>query len=513
MKQALGIGTLAALLGSTASALAARVDYLGEIRSSTFVSTANAGQFGTGDDSGPCGLDPTWDVGGELSGTVALLAQSKVFRHQLALSFGYSAPLCTPILRRPTFGIDYRGEHSLSARTRITGQARATLDVFDRTLDIRSGSSGMVDPNLPATSQSASGEYFTTASASVELQHNVNDRYGMRAALAWRALELLSSLDSLPTYSTLGPMESGEATLGFGRNQNRHRLEISARYRLSFLYAGTWRNVLGREQVKPAHDVFVGGTWEYKLDQRFTFRVETGVIAAAQPHLCTRLDPLLVEGDRCSIDGRVHGIRGNINPPPLELAAGQLATVSFGGEASLGYVGPRRRFDLRLTRGYEADPYAGALTLWDRLGGDFMYRPMWELAIYGSFQLMHGAQTSPGRVSPPSDGELLQLVSPQNRTIYLLMSTVGSSFSLWGPFSVFAEGNVFAMAIRGEQVPEYPALGKAFPTEVARFPFDPMQRTQDSARFTLFLGIRAQFDTLAMPRREIDLLRDARALP
>ncbi len=30
MKQALGIGTLAALLGSTASALAARVDYLAD---------------------------------------------------------------------------------------------------------------------------------------------------------------------------------------------------------------------------------------------------------------------------------------------------------------------------------------------------------------------------------------------------------------------------------------------------------------------------------------------------
>lgn len=47
------------------------------VEPSTFVSTANAGQFGTGDDSGPCGLNPTWDVGGELA---ALLPSSPTAR-------------------------------------------------------------------------------------------------------------------------------------------------------------------------------------------------------------------------------------------------------------------------------------------------------------------------------------------------------------------------------------------------------------------------------------------------
>jgi len=504
---------IASALGLTTSAHAARVDFLGEVRSSSFVSVANVGQFGTSDDSGPCGLDPKWDGGGEVSGTAVLLATSKAFRHQLALSLGYSAQVCTPLLRRPVFGLDYRGEHSLSTRTKLSGQARASVDVFDRTLDVRSGSSGMTDPNLPPSAQSASGQYFVTISAGVEAQHNFSEKYVLRTGLAWRALELLESLDTLPTYSTLGPMESVEASVSIARTSERHRFEIPVRYRLSFLYSGTWREVLLRSQVKPTHDVFVGGAWEYKLDQRFTFRTEAGLIAGAQPHLCTRLDPALVEGDRCSIDARVHGIRGNVDPPPLEVAAGQLATLSFGGEVSLGYVGPRRRFDVRLNRGYEPDAYAGALTLWDRLGGDFVYRPVWELALYGSLQLMHGAQTSPGRVSPRADGVLLQPVSPQNRTIYLLMSSFSASYLVAGPLSIFAEGNLFAMAIRGEHVPEYPALAVDYPTEVSRFPLDPTVSTQNSTRFTLLFGLRAQLDTLPVSRREVEILRDARALP
>lgn len=202
-----------------------------------------------------------------------------------------------------------------------------------------------------------------------------------------------------------------------------------------------------------------------------------------------------------------------LTPPPLESAIGQVSTLTVGGEVSFGYVGPRRRVDLRLARGYEPDPYAGALTLWDRLGGDFLYRPLWELALYGSLQLMHGAQTSPARVSQPADGPLLQVVSPQNRTIYMLLSNVGVGFNVWGPVSAFAEGNLFAMAIRGEPVPEYPALGREFPTEVARFPFDPSLSTQNSTRFVLYLGLRAQLDTMKQSRREIELLREARSLP
>lgn len=513
MKRALCASAIVAVLCGTASAEAARFDFLGEVRTSTFVGVANAGQYGSGDDSGSCGADSGWDIGGETSATVAFLAHSKRFRHQLALSLGYSAQLCTPILRRPSFGFDYRGEHALSSRTRITGQARAGIDVFDRTLDVRSGQSGQSDPNLPPGSQSASGQFFITTSASVELQHTISDRSAIRTGLSWRALEILGSLDSLPIFSTLGPMQSLEASFAIGRTWSRHRVELPVRYRLSALYASTLRDVLSRSEVKPAHDGFVGGAWEYKLDQRFTVRAETGLGIAAQPHLCVRLDPQLIAGDRCSIDGRVHGIRGNLSPPPLESAIGQVSTLTVAGEVSIGYVGPRRRVDLRLARGYEPDPYAGALTLWDRLGGDYLYRPLWELALYGSLQLMHGSQTSPARVSPPADGPILQVVSPQNRTIYMLLSNFGVGWSFFGPISAFAEGNLFAMAIRGEPVPEYPAIGKEFPTEVARFPFDPSLSTQNSMRFVLYLGLRAQLDTMQQSRREIELLREARSLP
>lgn len=513
MKHTTAAITVVGLLFASGRASADRIDFLGEIRSSSMFAAANAGQFGTGDDHGPCGASPRYDMGQEVSGTATLLATSSQSRHQLSLSLGYAAQYCTPILRRPVFGLDYRGEHAWTSRTKISGQARVTVDVFDRTLDVRSGSGAMADPNLPKTNQSASGLFFVTPSASIELNHAFTSQYGLRVNLAWKALELLESLDALPTYSTLGPMESASLDVVFGRSFDRHRFDVPLRYRISELYSGTLRDLLPRGDVKPAHDVFVGGGWEYKLDQRFTFRTEAGLIAAAQPHLCTRFDPLLVVGNRCSIDGRVQGIRGSINPPPLEVSVGTVGTLSFGGEISLGYVGPRRRFDIRLARAYEPDPYAGALTLWDRLGGDFLVRPIWDWAIYGSAQLMHGAQTSPGRVSPPSEDPFIQLVSPQNRTIYLVMSTLGSSYRVVGPLSVFAEGSVFAMAIRGERVLEYPALGQPVKAEVSRFPTDPLESTQNSSRFALYLGIKVQLDTLPVPRRESELLRDARALP
>ena len=215
--------TAAAGLLLCQTALADRIDFLGEVRSSSFVGVANAGQFGTGDDSGPCGPTPSWDGGQEVSGTATMLATSRRYRHQVSVSLGYSTQLCTPILRRPVFGFDDRFEHALSSKTRLTGQARALIDVFDRTLDVRSGSGNMSDPSLPMASQSASGLFFITPSASLELSHTFRDQYGLRVGLAWKALELLASLDQLPTYSTLGPMESLETSAIFGRSFTHDR--------------------------------------------------------------------------------------------------------------------------------------------------------------------------------------------------------------------------------------------------------------------------------------------------
>ena len=208
----------------------------------------------------------------------------------------------------------------------------------------------------------------------------------------------------------------------------------------------------------------------------------------------------------------MQGIRGNENPPPLEVAIGTVGTLSFGGEVSL-LRRSATASTMRLARGYEPDPYAGALSLWDRLGGDFLIRPFWELAIYGSAQLMHGTQTSPGRVSPPSEDPFLQLVSPQNRTMYLLISSVGGSYRVVGPCRCLPKGMSLRWRFAASVSPEYPALGQPVKAEVSRFPTDPTQSTQNSSRFALQLGIRVQFDTLPVPRRESELLRDARALP
>ena len=65
MSRASAVCGLAMLLGVVPSAKATRIDYLGEVRTSAFVGVANVGQFGTRDDTGPCGVDPLWDIGSE----------------------------------------------------------------------------------------------------------------------------------------------------------------------------------------------------------------------------------------------------------------------------------------------------------------------------------------------------------------------------------------------------------------------------------------------------------------
>lgn len=484
---------------------AARTDFFSEARTSSFWMTASAGQLGTGDSSGLCGLDPTMDAGQEVSGTAALLVSDARFRHQLAVSLGYIAPVCTTILRRPMGGFDYRGEYAFSARTRFSGQARANVDVFDRTLDIRSGSA--------SSGGTGSGQFFLTGQANFEFAHTFSRQFGARAAASWKALEPFGSLDALPNFLTLGPMESIEGVAAFGRVFDRHRLELSFRYRASWFYAGTVKDLFPREQVKPAHDGFLSGTWEYKLDRRFAFRTETGLAAAMQPHLCEVFDPLIRASGGCSIDGAAGGIRGLEDAPPLEWAFSKTGTLTVAGELALDYTGPRRRMNLRLARGYEPDPYGAGLTLWDRLAADFSVMPKWGVALYGSAQLLHGVQTSPARVSPLPEGVALQPVSPQNRTLYLAMGNVGASYDVAGPVAVFVEANVFAMAIRGAGVSETPAEGKTYPAEVARFPQDPAQATQNTARCTVFVGVRARFETMANSRREADLLQNVRLFP
>lgn len=521
--------------GAPERAAADRLDVAGEVRANGSVSFGSVGQFGTLGGSGPCGYNPTTDGGGDISGSLTGLARSARYRHQLTLSAGYSALYCTPLLRRPVGGLDYRGEHALSDRTRLQGTARYTFDVFDRSFDALSGtyspaglSSGTV------TGGNSAGLPYMLGQTSLEGTHAFSKVYGLRGGVQVNSLEILGPLNQLPYYSTLGPMEAVTLSLGGAREENRHRFELGLRYRASTYYSAGWLNLRARGRVPAAHDGQLTPAYERKLSQTLTLRVEAGAAIATQPHLCVQLDPLLIAGDRCSIDARAPGIRGYDGAPPLEAHLGRLATLTPVGEVSLTYLAPRRRFELHLVRGYEPDPYAGALSLSERLSGNMHYRPLWDLLLYGNAQLLHAAQTSPARVSPSSEILLLQPLSPQNRTLWMTMGQVGAEYHVIGPLSVFFETTFQALKIRGERVPQIPSQGPGLAAEVSTFPTvysyvgevtqgDVRQLSliqdrsgsvyQDTYRVNLILGVRGQLGTLPPTQREMELFTETRAVP
>lgn len=532
------LGLAVVLAGLFAGEAAAqRLDFGGEVRADANISFGSIGQFGTLGGTGPCGNNPTTDGGGDVSATVTALLHSPRFRHQLTLSAGYDALYCTPLLRRPVGGFDYRGEHSLTERTRLQAAARYTIDVFDRSFDALSGTysstvTGAADPT--GAGGKSAGLPYLLGQASLEVSHAFNKLYGLRGGVQVNSLEVLGALNQLPYYSTLGPMEAVALHLTAAREQSRDRFELALRYRVSTYYSAGWLSIRGRGQVPAAHDAQLTPGFERKLTPTLTLHVEAGAAVAAQPHLCLQLDPLLIAGDRCSIDARAPGIRGYDGAPPLEAQLGRRATLTPVGEVSLAYAAPRRRFELHFARGYEPDPYAGALSLSERLSGHMSWRPLWELLLYGNAQLLHAAQTSPARVSPAADGLLLQPLSPQNRTLWITQGLIGADYHVVGPLSVFFETTFQALKIRGERVPQLPNQGPDLVAEVSTFPSvyaytgevtngDQRQlllvqdRTgtayQDTYRVNLIIGVRGQLNTLPTPRREADLFTETRAVP
>lgn len=529
-------GLAAALFSlSAGEAAAQRLDFGGEVRADTNVGFGSVGQFGTLGGSGPCGANPTTDGGGDVSATATALLHSPRYRHQLTVSVGYDALYCTPLLRRPVGGLDYRSDHALTERTRLQATARYTFDVFDRSFDALSGTysaTGTSDPT--GTTGKSAGLPYMLGQASLEVAHAFTKQYGLRGGVQVSSLEVLGALNQLPYYSTLGPMEAVTLHVTASREESRSRFELPLRYRVSTFYSAGWLSIRGRGQVPAAHDAQLTPAYERKLTSQLTLHVEAGAAVAAQPHLCLELDPLLLAGDRCSIDARAPGIRGYDGAPPLEAQLGRRATLTPVGEASLIYTAPRRRFELHLARGYEPDPYAGALSLSERLSGNLSWRPLWELLVYGNAQLLHAAQTSPARVSPAADGLLLQPLSPQNRTLWITQGLLGVDYHVVGPLSVFFETTFQALKIRGERVPQIPNQGPDLVAEVSTFPSvysytgevivgDQRQlqlvqdRTgtayQDTYRVNLIFGVRGQLSTLPTPRREADLFTETRAVP
>ncbi|MFO0574016.1 MAG: hypothetical protein U1A78_08465 [Polyangia bacterium] len=540
-----GAGT--ALLGA-GRARADRLDVAAEARVNGSFQAASSMLLGTPDGTGPCGLQQSVDGGADVSGTVVGALYGRSYRYQVAASLGYYTLVCTPFLRRPVGGFDLRGEHALSDRTRLTASGHAIFDRFDRSNDARSGNTmdagAMMASMMAATTTErgqAAGLPFMQGTFSLELQHGLSKRYGLRTGLTLRLLELLDTVARLPEFSTLGPMEAAELSVVGLRELTRGRIEVPIRYRVSHFYPGTLQELppldpkalpalaLERGAVPPAHDLYLAGGYEHRISPRLVLHVEAGPALAVQPHLCTRLDPQLIPEGRCSIDPRILGIRGYDAPPPLEAQLGPLATLTLAGEASLSYARPRARFEVKVGRGYEPDPYAGALALLDRLALDYQWRPLWELTLSGNVQLLHSAYSSLGRVDDPPDRGAMktQVVSPQDRTLYMALGNLGADWQLHRSVAVFVETSFQVFGIRGERVPLDPQSTIPGATQVPRFPTAPASTAmpppatvldvdagyQQTERLTVLLGARVFFSTFPTPRREADLLIQARATP
>lgn len=540
-----GVGVL-----GSGRARADRLDFAGEARVNASFQAASSMLLGTPDGTGPCGLQQSVDGGADVSGTVAGALYGRSYRYQIAASLGYYTLVCTPFLRRPVGGFDLRGEHALSDRTRLTASGHAIFDRFDRSNDARSGNTMDLAATMasmmaatPTERGQAAGLPFMQGSFSLELQHSLSKRYSLRTGLTLRLLELLDTVARLPEFSTLGPMESAELLVTGVRDLTQGRIEVPLRYRVSHFYPGTLQELpptdpkalpalaLERGAVPPAHDLYLAAGYEHRMSPRLTLHVEAGPAFAVQPHLCTRLDPQLIPEGRCSIDPRILGIRGYDAPPPLEAQLSQLATLTLAGEASLSYARPRARVEVKVARGYEPDPYAGALALLDRLALDFQWRPLWELTLFGNVQLLHSAYSSLGRVDDPPDRGLMktQVVSPQNRTLYMALGNLGADWQLHRFVAVFLETSFQVFGIRGERVPLDPQSMMPGATQVPRFPAAPAPPVamtpppatvldvdagyQQTERLTVLLGARVFFSTFPTPRREADLLIQARATP
>jgi hypothetical protein len=529
LKCAVGAASVGAGLGEAA---ADRMDLGGELRADGNLGFGSPGQFGSSNGSGPCGgsayAPPTVDGGGDLTGSATVLFSSARYRHQLTGSLGYDALYCTPQLRRVVGGIDYRGEHALSDRTRFSFTVRYVTDVFDRSFDSLGGTlTGNTAKPVVLTTVSLGGSAglrYTIGQAGAEVTHAFTKLYGLRAGVHLNSLEVLGPLNQLPDYSTLGPMESVQFFAIATREHNRNRYELPLHYRVTNFYPRTFLDVRSRSQVPAAHDLQLSPVWERKLSPKLTLHVEAGVAIGVQPQLCLQLDPLLIGSNRCSIDARAPGIRGYDGAPPLEAQLGRLGTITPAAEVSLAYQGPRRRFEVHYVRGYEPEPYAGALSLIDRLSGDVRYRPIWDLLLYGNAQFLHSSQTSPARVDPIDNGVLQQPLSPQNRSLWMAMGVLGADYHVTGPLSVYFLSTFQAMRIRGEKVPQIPSQGAALATQVAPFETGTATTVGTGAdaltityanpyRVSLLLGVRAQFDTLPSTRREPDLFTETRAIP
>lgn len=517
---ALAGGLCAALLPGAARA--ERWELAADARVGGIAILATGGQLGEAPpmDGAPpprCG-NVTSDLGFFAGGTAVALLSTPRYRYQLALGGGYYQFLCTPAQTRPVGGLDFRGEHRLGVRTALSTTLRATVDQFDRSLDLRVG----LEQMAPGTS-SSSGNPFLVASTGVEIDHSFVGRYGVRAGAAAQTLQLLVPVEGhLSKYSTLGPMVVGELSAALYKDTVRERFEIPLRYQLGHFYPATFQGVPGardRADVPLSQDVSASFAWELRPSVLWTLRLAGGLAAAYQPNLCVQQGRDEVESDSCSIDRSEPGVRGAAGAPPLEVALSRRATGTFIGEASLVFHDRRRLFELRLARGYEPSAYAGALVLSNRLSGNGRWRVTPDLSFTGTVQLAQLGGSSPARVLDPCDFETAgdpmrpctptRLVSPQNRDFLSAQGGLGVDWFLVGPLALFAQLDFGVFAITGKAVLARDEGGLVTSMlRVSGFP----ENNQSSAiaRFSTTIGVRIA----ARPsQREAELLQTAKPLP
>lgn len=522
-----------ALLGPGA-ARAERWLYGGEVRVSSQYTAGREGQFGEPDGSGPCGPEPQNDGAVLVDATGVLMAKTPRYTYRLGLAAAYRGYFCTSALRQPLFGLDFRADHRLSERAYISGTLRATLDAFDRNVDIRTASAEADAAQGPGeTTRGTAGTRFLILGGGLEGERRFAGRSGLRLGAAGQALVIFAEPGLFSQYTTLGPMEAGEAFVAPFYDNTRHRVEVPLRYRVSHYYPATLQPASkergGPEwsftEVPVAHDGSLRGAYEHRPSPLSSVRVEAGLAYAHMGNLCLPRDPLLIEAGSCSIDRAASGVRGAEGAPPLEVGIGQRGVGTLVGAVSYTYQGRRLGYEVTLSRDYEPNAYAGALDLVDRLRGDLLWRPRRDLTLVASAQAGHMAHTSLGRVNVETGALGMQTVSPQNRTLYMMQGAVGMDYKAAGPLAFYVRADAQVFGIKGERVVGRTPGGviespvryvSPFPQEAAADPMNPpvpplpAESYQSVWRVGLTVGVRL----FALPSsRDEAALLEARALP
>ena len=328
-----------------------------------------------------------------------------------------------------------------------------------------------------------------------------------------QALEILAPSSEFSPYASIGPMELAELTLTpfalFGPG-GKDRFDLPARYEISHFFAASQSDVVDRWQLPPNHDGSLSFGWERRLSLLSSVRAEGGLAVAYQPALCVPPAPPSFD---CSIDHSAPGIRGSAGAPPLELHLGRKSTGTFVGQVTLSRRDRERVIEVQLFRGYEPNYYASALALTDRLAGTGTYRIGHDVLVTASLQFAHLGFSSPAQVFDIGTGEQRYQLSPQNRTIYLMMASAGVdwAFSPRLPLSFFAQADYQGLLIRAEQVDTVTINGTVQPNPaIEAYPPLGMGDYVGTSRIILTTGLRL---FTRPPPREFDVLVNARTLP